>query len=99
MEEKRVPKIHNSSGYLMRKQSWTENNVSLNCQTVSLINIDHNITDLSIQDKDPDAKVTPWCPENCIITEWSPWSKCYPECIVSSVSYTSLIMREFMNRL
>ena len=39
----------------------------------------HCVTELS---KEEGAKVTPWCPENCIFTPWSEWSGCSQTCIV-----------------
>ena len=34
---------------------------------------------------------TPWCPENCILTEWAQWSACSATCIPSSVILISLL--------
>ena len=31
------------------------------------------------------AEVTPWCPENCLLTEWCEWSACSATCISSKV--------------
>lgn len=31
----------------------------------------------------PGEVVTPWCPENCILTEWCEWSACSQTCIIS----------------
>ena len=28
-----------------------------------------------------EEEITPWCPENCIITEWNSWSKCSETCV------------------
>ena len=34
------------------------------------------------------AEVTPWCPQNCILTPWSEWSHCSPSCVVSRLGPT-----------
>ena len=39
------------------------------------------ITELS-KDKKPGEKVTPWCPVNCILSQWSAWSACSQTCVL-----------------
>jgi len=55
------------------------------------------ITELTKKDE-PDSLVTKWCPEPCILTEWSEWSKCSKTCIVSKngerVGYQGRYCRE-----
>ena len=48
------------------------------------------ITEMTIN-KHHGEELTPWCPENCVVTEWSAWSKCHPECIISPVTKFSKI--------
>ena len=36
------------------------------------------------------VEVTPWCPENCLLTEWCEWSSCSATCISSKVSYSEI---------
>lgn len=43
------------------------------------------VTEITIN-KHHGEELTPWCPENCIVTEWSSWSKCHPKCIESPVT-------------
>jgi len=33
------------------------------------------------QTKPKNAKITPWCPENCIYTQWGQWSPCSRTCV------------------
>merc|ERR1719309_403837 len=40
---------------------------------------------LTDDDKLFDVKPTPYCPENCVLTEWSEWSSCSSTCVVSKL--------------
>ena len=41
----------------------------------------------SVRDDSYDDEITPWCPENCVLTEWAQWSACSATCIPSSVIF------------
>ena len=39
-----------------------------------------------------DEGITPWCPENCVLTEWAQWSACSATCIPSSVILIEILL-------
>ena len=36
----------------------------------------------------------PWCPENCVLTEWSEWGGCGATCVPTLVSRENSILSE-----
>ena len=45
----------------------------------------------SVRDDSYDDEITPWCPENCVLTEWAQWSACSATCIPSSVIFFDVL--------